>query len=606
MLPLAVSVFITQIIAFLGVAAVAKVVVLFAYHFKDIDIRFMYHENIFRHLGWYKDYNTLDLRRILVIYVSLLALVISFIPTYLSFGADTLDAENVAYTNIQTSTNSKRDLRPGTISSTKEPLFKEFYDTSKHTPANSTGIILENYILSTGKKTQMNPSGVWYNVPSVHFLPEQQIERWKKDVSYLMQPQNVNDQGVFSTQDSNSTSFAILYNNKDKTEGSSTLESCVDNDPLKSNLVTNMTSIDGHRVQGVVTVNRTCYPMTDPSLWLVSSEEQNKDMSDSILNYNQDNYFRSASPLNHQSSASYSMGVVTTTWDNSYTTVVMIKKSAHITIFYNDVNRAITPDSCISSSFADKSTFHQDINMIACQLVSQAKQNPTLPMLQATRRLYEGSKMINSVYTYIRRNGGHGIMVDLTLYSAFSTSIAGSGIYDKEIPIAYQQLKKSNFDTMDFEQLLQSINPFPDIDTEYGLNTIADLVYIGTKLLGMYFSRDFLKTTASIIPFVRVSTVWIGLTVSLAVVFIVVIIASTVMAPEAYETDLRSLLVHTLITQESAVDNNDNTTLNRKEKTGLSMRAVCLDGKKGLKMDGNPIILSENIPMVGQTANNAV
>ncbi|KAG1083291.1 hypothetical protein G6F42_022266 [Rhizopus arrhizus] len=208
MLPLSVSVFITQIVAFLGVAAVAKIVVLFAYHFKDIDIRFMNHENIFRHLGWYKDYDTPDFRRIIVIYVSLLAVVISFIPTYLSFGADTIDAENVAYTNIQTSTNLKHDLRPGTISRTKEPLFKEFYDTSKHTPANSTGIILENYILSKGKKTQINPSGVWYNAPSVHFSPEQQIERWKKDASYPMQPLTVNDQGVFSTQDNGRLVYA--------------------------------------------------------------------------------------------------------------------------------------------------------------------------------------------------------------------------------------------------------------------------------------------------------------------------------------------------------------------------------------------------------------
>ncbi|GAN02022.1 hypothetical protein MAM1_0015d01461 [Mucor ambiguus] len=603
MLPLPVSVFITQIVALLGVTAATKLVILVAYYLKDLDIRLMYHENIFRHLEFYEDYNTSDTKKGLVAWMSLIAFLLSFIPTYLSFAADTKDTEHVIYTNIQTA-ESMNSLGSFVVDQIEEPLFTEFYNTANHAPANSTGVILENYIISKKKQTQINPSGVWYNAPSVHFSPAKQIASWGTDARYPMNFQTVNDTNIFSTRGRVKESYAISYNNKAHTQGSSTLETCAGNDSLDSNIVTNITSIDGHQVQGARSMNRTCYPITDPSLWLISFQDADDDAGvDSLLNSREDIYFRSASS-SPQSSASYSMGVVARNWEKLNMNVAMVKKSAHITIFYSDFNRSLAPDSCISSNYLNKSAFNQDINMITCQLISLAKQNPTLPILQATRRSYIANKMINSVYTYIKKDDGHGILVDLTLYSAFFATRSPADIAGPEMLIAYQQVKKSDFDTKDFEQILQSINPFPDLDTEYGLNTMTDLVLIGIRLFGSTYNKKvFLKTTAYIVSSVRVSTVWIVLALSFAVIFLLIITASNFMTPKVYKTDLRSLLIHTLIMQENHIDSSENPPMRRRENTGLLTRAVRLEGGKSLKMDDNPIILSENIPMMDQTAD---
>ncbi|CAO3649528.1 unnamed protein product [Mucor fragilis] len=582
MLPLPLSVFITQIVALLGVAATTKLAILVAYYLKDLDIRLMYQENIFRHLEFYRDYSTTDARKGLVAWMSLLALLLSFIPTYLSFGADTKDTGHVAYTNIQTSSKIKYDLSMSTNDRDDQPLFTEFYDTSKHTPANSTGVLLENYIMSRNKETKMNPSGVWYNAP-----PAEEEKDWHAT--------------PYHTKSRAKVTFRVSYNNKDNTGGSSTLESCAGSNPLESNPVTNMTSIDGHQVQGARDMNRTCYPVTDPSLWLISFQEEDNDNGvDSLLNTHEDLYFRPVS-LMPQTSASYSMGVVARHWNKANNYVVMVKKSAHITVFYSDFNRSLTPDGCNSSSYSNISTFDQNVNRIACELVSQAKQNPTFSILQATRRSYTESKMTNSVYTYIKKDNGHGIMIDLTMYSALidSRTSAYTSI-DSENFIAYQQVKKSEFVTTDFEQLLQSINPFPDLDTEYGLNTITDLVRIGVRMFGLADNESFLKTTARIVPFVQVSTVWIALAVSLVVLFILVITASTTLVPEAYRTDLRSLLIHTLLSHESSANRDDEHNGN----TSLLTGAVCLETGKLLTMEGNPIILSENIAMADEGENS--
>lgn len=191
-------------------------------------------------------------------------------------------------------------------------------------------------------------------------------------------------------------------------------------------------------------------------------------------------------------------------------------------------------------------------------------------------------------------------MIDLTQYSGYNVPKSMQNSYfDREMFIGYQKVKKSNFETIDFEQLLQSINPFPDISTEYGLNTITDLVLFGAGLIGNSYD-GFLRTTAIVLPSVKVSVAWIAVTVAFAALFIFVIVIASFIAPEAYKTNLRSLLIHTLITLETE-NTTDDPNLNRKKKLSLSTRAVKLEGRQSLKMDGTAIILSENIPMANQT-----
>lgn len=598
MFPLPVSIFITQLVAFLGVAAIARIVILIAYYLKDIDVRLMYHENIFRYLEIFKGYDNSCSKKWLVIALSSIAFILSFLPTFFSITGDIRDAQHVSYTNIKTTDSPYYYLNRTSDSLANMPLFVNFYEYNQE-PANLTGILLENYITSIGKERTKNPSGVWYNAPSVHFFPKQQLQRWANDANYPPTPQIVNDKGVFTLQqqDNQKPTYFLSYNSKIKTKGSSTLESCVDNDPLKTNIVNNLTSVEGHQVQAVHAYNRTCYPLTDPSLWLVAAQEREVNNADSSLNTMEDLYYRSAF-LAQQSSASYSMGIVSSIWDYLNQKVMMIKTSAHITIYYDDNNRLLTQESCVPDT-TSKLTFNQDINLIACQLVALAKQNLTLPMLQATKRTFESNRILNSVYTYVRKDNGHGIMIDLTQYSGYNVPKSMQDNYfDKEMFIGYQKIKKSNFETIDFEQLLQSINPFPDIDTEYGLNTINDLVLFGAGLLGNSYG-NFLRTTAIVIPSVKVSTAWIAVTITFAVLFILIIAIASFLTPKAYKTDLRSLLIHTLITHEME-DTTDDSNLNRERKTCLFTRAVKLDGRESLKMDGTPIVLSENIPMANQ------
>lgn len=601
MLPLPVSTFITQLVALLTMAAMSRIAVLCAYYLKDIDIRLMYQENIFRHVGWYTDYNSTSPRKRLVFLLASLGLAAGFLPTFLSIAGYVKDNNaQASYARVRETSNSYYDLSPQFLIKDTDPIFNNFYDRS-YEPANSTGILLENYFHSINKKTIRNPSGVWYNAPAVHFSPEQQLRRWEQDDNYPPVPQFIDSsqQGLFSLKANEQPTYYLNYNTKIKSEGSFTLAGCVDNDPSRFNVVNNLTNIEGHQVQAVRSMNNTCYPITDPSLWLIASQVDASEKRDSKLNLVDGAIFRSGR-LNQQAVATYSMSVSASNWGQwREQKVMMIKKSAHITVFYDDNSKAVAPESCVAASNSSKHLFHQDINWIACQLVASAKQNPTFPMLQATRRTFASNTIVNSVYTYIKKNNGHGIMLDLTLLSAYHTSGRSESMYESsEVLISHQMIKKTDFQTTDYEQLLATMNPFPDVDTLYGLNTITDLVLAGTNLLAGVPNRDFLKTTAVVIPSIKASIPWIATTCSLAVFSLLVCIVASRLTPEAYKTDLRSLLVHTLISQEAASTSDQH--VGKRKKSGLSTRAVRLkvsDNNGSLEMDGIAIVLSEKIPL---------
>ncbi|KAL9547437.1 hypothetical protein PS6_007135 [Mucor atramentarius] len=590
MLPLPVSTFITQLVALLTMAAMSRIVILCAYYLRDIDIRLMYQENIFRHVGWYTDYNSTSPRKRLVFLLASLGLAAGFLPTFLSIAGYVKDNNaQVSYTRVEETSNSYYELSPQHFIKDTDPIFNNFYDRT-YEPANSTGILLENYLHSINKKTIRNPSGVWYNAPAVYFSPEQQLRRWEQDDNYPPVPQLIDSsqQGVFSVKANEQPTYFLSYNTKIKSEGSFTLAGCVDNDSSRFNVV-----------QAVRSMNHSCYPITDPSLWLIASQVDASEKRDSKLNLVDGAIFRSGR-LNQQAVATYSMSVSASNWGPvGGQKVMMIKKNAHITVFYDDNSKAVAPESCVTASNSSKHLFHEDINWIACQLVASAKQNPTLPMLQATRRTFASNTIINSVYTYIKKNNGHGIMLDLTLLSAYYTSGRSEPMYQTaEVLISHQMIKKTDFQTTDYEQLLATMNPFPDVDTLYGLNTITDLVLAGTNLLAGVPNRDFLKTTAVVIPSIKASIPWIAMTCSLAVFSLLVCIAASRLTPEAYKTDLRSLLVHTLISQEAAFTSDQH--VDRRKKSGLSTRAVRLkvsDNNGSLEMDGIAIVLSEKIPL---------
>lgn len=104
----------------------------------------------------------------------------------------------------------------------------------------------------------------------------------------------------------NGTVYRTTINKVSAQGSSTTLRSCVVNDPLNLDLVTIITTIiDGYQVQGACSMSRTFYHIiTDPSPWLISFQKAENDRGvDSLLNSNENIYFRSASH-NTQSSAS--------------------------------------------------------------------------------------------------------------------------------------------------------------------------------------------------------------------------------------------------------------------------------------------------------------
>jgi predicted membrane protein len=562
MIPLPAAVAISQVAGLLGVEATRYIVMAIAYFINDIDFRLMYEQDVFQKARYFKRFSTTKIKKNVVLCFSAIALVIYFLPTLVSIQGNVLGTE-YSYSEVLRSYPYR--IEP----SRNDIVFKELINTKSKGVVNTTAAIIKNHFATSNMSTNANPSGVWYNVDENFAY----TERWESDESYPPVPQTINAEGAIIATTFNDRNIVTYYYSK-QFESSSTLEQCLDRtDPAYSNnMITNFSNIEKHRVQAVHAYSHTCYPITDNSLLLsqavyektVDNEARSKiELNDAI--------FRS-SFIHEHTSASVSVDASSMYLDNESISM-LIKKKAHITAFYDNSSSVLcrTP----SNHARDILPYNQDIDSIVCQLTDLALQNPTLPMLQATRRNIENNKVIDSVYTYIKKpEGGHGIMIDLISVSAFLIKKKDGWLdrNEREVLIAHQTIKREEWDLTgsNYHNLLQKMDVFPSVDTTYGQNTWADLVQLIYVFPGLSDKdHPIYLVEANVTPTLAMPSLWLIVSCVLFVVFAVIIAISSMMTSAIYKANLRKLLLSTLqyslkakstnnrVSEDGAIEMND-------------------------------------------------
>jgi hypothetical protein len=435
--------------------------------------------------------------------------------------------------------------------------------------ANTTIAILEDYLISNNINTTANPSGVWYKVHKI----AADTARRENDDRYSLIPQTINTQdNTFFITDQFGKKRVTYYYSKSQ-EPSSTLKQCIDRDDSAyiNNLVTNFNDVQEHHVEAVRAYNRTCFPIIDSTLYLRKNTGKSSGGSVSVLEKN-NQVFRS-SFLHEQMSASASTDASLLYLDRDRISL-LIKKTAHITTFYDNTDSVLC--RAPTDKVQDTLPYNQDIDSIVCQLTDLALQNPTLPTLQATRRNIENNKVIDSVYTYIKKpEGGHGIMIDLISVSGFyiqSNSSFPTGFEYLEDLFAHQVIKHQELNpTSSYHQLLQDLDPLPSVDTANGQNMWTDLVVIATSLRsGPLESGFFIRITAVVTPGLDIPMGWRVFACVLFAIFVIIIAVSSRVASPIYKANLRLLLLSTLqysikvkanaIAEDGAIEMDDRSS----------------------------------------------
>jgi hypothetical protein len=538
MLPLPAAVAISQIVALLGVEAVRYTVMATASLIKDIDFRLLYEQDIFQKAKYFRRFTTTKTKKNVALFFSVISLVIYFLPAWVAIQGNVLGTEYI-YSQIS----------EGRVhiwyTSPHNGIFKELINIKTKREVNTTTAILENYLVTKNKSTIANPSGEWHKVDEI----VASTMRWKYDQRYPPAPQTINAQeGIFTV--SNDLNITILtYHYSKQPESSSTLEQCINRDDptYSNNLVTNFSNIDGHRVQAVRAYNRICYPITDSTLSLRQGVYKRSFNDATSVLENNDELFRS-SFLHEQVSASVSADA--SILDLSENCIsLLIKRKAHITTFYDSISSVLC--RLPTNNTQDTLPYNQNIDSIVCQLTELAAKNPALPMFQATRRTIENNKIINSVYTYIKKpEGGHGILIDLTSISAFFIKRGRTYTYydNQEILLMHQVIKQQGLQlTSNYHRLLQEMDPFPSVDTTYGQNTWTDISLAATDLIEADLVQHFFtRITATVTPALSIPLSVLVLICVLFAVFTIIIVIASMVASPIYKADLRKLLLSTL------------------------------------------------------------
>jgi hypothetical protein len=595
MLLLPAAVAISQITALLGVEAIRYIVMAIASSIKDIDFRLMYEQDVFQKARYFKRFSSTKVKKNIVLCLSIIALVIYFLPTLVSIQGNILGTE-YKYSSI-----SKHGPY-GLYVYQKDIIFKELVNTKSKGEVNTTAAILENYLVVANKSTKANSSGEWYTVNES--LAD--TKRWESDESYPPVPQIINaEEGAIIATNNNGGKIVTYYYSK-QPESSSTLEQCLDStDPTYSNnLITGFSNIEGHYVQAVRAYNHTCYPMADNSPLLtkavyerfINGKETSKVESNDVI-------FRS-SFLHEHTSASVSVDA-STLYMGSDGISMLIKKKAHITAFYDNSSSVLCKTPFDNAQ--DTLSYNQNIDSIICQLIELVSQNPTLPMVQATRRSIEKNKIIDSVYTYIKKpEGGHGIMVDLISISAFHIKNSQRIMYniDEEVLLAHQTIKREgwNLTGSNYHTLLQEMDVFPSVDTIYGQNTWADLVQ-ANDIIGDWRDQYFFSLVmANMTPTLAMPSLWLIVSCVLFAVFAIIIAISSMMTSDIYKADLRKLLLSTLqyslntkstnsrIAEDSTIQTNDDEKVDDLYASVFKYGKENKDKKQLLTMDDIPIV----------------
>jgi hypothetical protein len=579
MLALPVALFIYQIIALLAVTALASSLMC-----NDrLDFRLMHIQNSLDKLKNIKLFKSDTSGKLALFFWTLMALVLTFLPVFLTMTNSIFDY-GIYYTDIHTV--GQEEAQGGTVpalipDNETYPIFDRFAHYNPNYAERNISPYFMNihYVLKTylrrnlKKQVDPNPSGVWYSSLSDFienkFLTETPVTKKErlKYPEFSLQKANAIT-GTYSPQDSNVTTYTFGLQNQD----SSTLKFCAGASNNSMTLITNFSSIEGHRIQairGTLPSYPVCFPLSDASMPILV-QPQNQKLQPSVLDSN-DRLFRSRQLSGPTYIINVALSISGMNLNNTHISMG-IKKTAHIT-----VNDAYTDYSYLNESLncspeelnkehnqvplglsANSIYNHVNHTRIICALRALSQQNPDMPILQASRRVIEQNSSLNSVYTYLAGTPAYplgGYMVDLTWFTAYTVAAPVTVFPEdnKEYLVAHVRNDDPFFSRSVYESSIESnlenADPYIyafDLTTRRPL--LADLVLVRAALLQR---NTYYFTMIKANPRYGVNTEY-GWQILISILgcfsFIIWILLGRKMDAKA---NLRSMLIDTVIVKEN-------------------------------------------------------
>lgn len=442
MVVLAITILIHQLIAAFGVLAVTAAVIAIT----SIDFQLMFMQGpIDKMLNW-KRFKNNKCSKFMVIFLSLVTIVILFLPTLLVLATEALAYKDYYYTDIQQHSqeeyaqdpfsNPNPIILPTTVDN--YPPFDDFRMIYFHrvfkTPVyvfmhGGAESIVKTYLYKNlNLPVDTNLGGEWYGIlKNLTRSPPEDVQgnNYQDYNNYQRQfeapiPQRVDAAtGVYYTDNNTATyTFGSIGQN------SFTIQNC------GGQLTSNITDFEDHQILAIsnATAGVFCYPQFDASLPIIVQAESS--LKPSVV----DDYYgvyRTAR-LEKVKETTSTISVSAINLNDTYLTMA-IKKTIHITchseiLFYDKYNKDILDCSPANLRAISRSSNSYEYNSykhteILCRLQLLSQRNPEFDMLQATRRSFGSNSSMNSVYTYSAPTTGNplgGIAIDLTWFAVYT------------------------------------------------------------------------------------------------------------------------------------------------------------------------------------------
>ncbi|GAN02024.1 hypothetical protein MAM1_0015c01463 [Mucor ambiguus] len=519
MLALPLTIFIYQLIATLGVVAITAVVIAVT----ALDFRLMYMQGPLDKIFHCKRFKSSRIAKGMVMLLTLISVVVMFLPTLLVYGTDIMGYSDHYLTDIKQHSQEDYALNPFSNPNPivlpsivqEYPPFDDFRVLYMDDASDPPGYIYRNWVNAESiVKTYLykhlnvpvakNAGGVWYGVmanltnrPWTH----EYGDTYRLYNLYQRQyeapvPQRVDASTGRYYTDANVPTYTFGAADQD----SFSLHAC------NGQLLYNLSSFDNHQILTVVNASTgvQCYPQFDTSIPV--TVQVGSIVKSSVLD---DHYgvYRSAR-LDKVQKSSSAISVSAIKLNDTYITMA-IKKQTHLTyhgkIFNSHDNDQELLDC--SSAHLDESNREQDNTeynaynhtSILCQLKQLSFDNPGFNALQAARRAYGDKSIVNSVYTYMAPTvdnplGGFG--VDLTYFTALTLKSAVFNLPEGEHLIAHGfNDERAYASASSVEALIHNIDIFGTDDITDP--TLPNLVKIQASLKAKNFYY-FSKWTASV------------------------------------------------------------------------------------------------------------
>lgn len=543
MIPAVLAVLIYQILAFLGAEAVGQIVTYIAFKRRDLDFKLMYLQDPLGLVANYHRFDKATHQKVVVIFLSFLAIALQFIPTIFT----KFNSTGSIYYSLVASPLGKAEAVskynwPSTL-----PVYSNFVPYLTNPTATSLEDMTNEYIKENLRQNiTQNSEGRW-------FRPEI-AKRFEWDNRQVGLPENFN--GLYADgRVANQTATAFGFRPGDSEYlNSLTLSTCRPSEPAF--LVTYIPSIYGNTVQGARAYDGPCYPIYDNTLSIVLSQRVAGAYQSSLLNSN-DTIYRPMK-LFQGTMASSSFGASIFNHNSSHMTMG-IKKTAHITLYsYNKT--AILPSDCSIGNRANFTNNFIDLpyNAVLCELINAKNSlNVSTAIVQAAGRIYLENYVVNTVYTF--QKGGmydedESVMVDLSLFQAYT--VEGNLLDNKEHMIAYSS------NTLQYDGPTNGTATAADLSNDKigSILTTLDPSRINQEtvdiLVGMASMRvrwengdysDFTLHRSQVFDAVETPVWWIVTVIILGLVFLTPQTSRLLVRriPE-YAEDLRTLLILTL------------------------------------------------------------